>query len=611
MPQEFKPSYTFSEDRLNELKQLFPEAFEDGVFNVDTLKELIGEFATDNNTKEHFGLNWVGKLNSKKLAAKPPTGTLKSCIGEGENEEITGNIFIEGENLEVLKILRKSYMGKIKMIYIDPPYNTGKDFIYNDTFADSTEDYLRRTGQKSDEGVLVSNAKTSGRFHADWLTFIYSRLKLAKDLLKEEGVIFISIDEVEFSKLRLIMDEIFGEQNHIADFVWQNKKGGGNDSKYVAVEHEYLLMYAKNEPNLHELFEPYKPEYLKRYKEEDEIGKFFWDTFKRKSGKQYYPITCPDGEVLEFDNKGNRISWLRSESRFLDDLEKGEVKFTKINDNWSIHFKQRLPKGKKPRTVYLEESIWRDKGTNSNGSSEVLELFGKEVFSHPKPINLLKHIISFNLKKGDLILDFFAGSGSLLQAVLEYQKETKDEINFIGIQIKEEISNKTEEGKNALSLGYNYISEITKDRIIKSLKKYELSSGFKFFKQNSSTIYKWNNFNPDKDGGNLEYQTQLELAYKNPLVDGVETQDFITEVILQEGFPLTAKQEEIVSGVFKITHEWIPYTLYASMLYSFKDTDFSKIQLQDTDHLVCLDKAFEGNDSLKQMLDNQCKLFTI
>lgn len=240
MAEQFKPQYSFTEDRLNELKQLFPEAWEDGVFNVDTLKTLIGEYSTDNNVKEHFGLNWVGKQDARKIAAKPPTGTLKPCPGEGVNEDNTENVFIEGENLEVLKILRKSYMGKIKMIYIDPPYNTGNDFIYNDSFADSTEDYLRKTGDKSDEGLLVSNPKSSGKYHANWLSFMYPRLRLAKDLLKEDGMIFISIDDHEIENLRLMCDEIFGEENFICEINREAIKGG-SQSKNIRVAHDYVL----------------------------------------------------------------------------------------------------------------------------------------------------------------------------------------------------------------------------------------------------------------------------------------------------------------------------------------------------------------------------------
>ena len=277
MPQEFKPQYNFTDDRLNELKQLFPEAWEDGVFNVDTLKTLIGDFSTDNTVKEYFGLNWVGKQDARKIAAKPPTGTLKPCLGEGVNEDSTENIFIEGENLEVLKILRKSYMGKIKMIYIDPPYNTGNDFIYNDTFADSTEDYLRKTGEKSDEGLLVSNPKSSGKYHANWLSFMYPRLRLAKDLLKEDGVIFISIDDNEMDNLRLMCDEIFGEENFIESLIWKKRATPPNDRE-IGRNHEYILVYCKNKISLKLSLQPRDEKMNNRYTNPDKDIRGKWST---------------------------------------------------------------------------------------------------------------------------------------------------------------------------------------------------------------------------------------------------------------------------------------------------------------------------------------------
>jgi adenine-specific DNA-methyltransferase len=365
-------------ENVVKLKELFPEAFTEDKIDFDALKEVLGEYVDDGN--ERYSFTWNGKIKARMIAQTPSTGTLRPCKEESVDWDTTQNIFIEGDNLEVLKLLQKSYHKKVKMIYIDPPYNTGKDFVYKDNFKDNIKNYKEITGQVDGEGRnLSSNPETSGRYHTDWLNMMYPRLKLARNLLKDDGVIFISIDEIEVSKLRIICDEVFGEENHIADFVWQNKKGGGNDAKYVAVEHEYVIMYARDEISLHNLFEPYKPEYLKRYKEQDEIGKFFWDTFKRKSGKQYYPITAPDGAILEIDENGNPISWLRSQGRFQRDLKDGEVRFVGGYGKWSIHFKQRLPQGKKPRSIFLSDSIWDDVGTATNGTKEIQEIFNIEV----------------------------------------------------------------------------------------------------------------------------------------------------------------------------------------------------------------------------------------
>ena len=614
MPQDFKPSYTFTEDRLNELKQLFPEAFEDGVFNVDTLKELIGEYTTSNKIKEHFGLNWMGKQDARKIASKPPTGTLKPCPGEGVNEDTTENIFIEGENLEVLKILRKSYIGKIKMIYIDPPYNTGNDFIYNDTFADSTEDYLRKTGEKSDEGLLVSNPKSSGKYHANWLSFMYPRLRVAKDLLKEDGLIMVSIDDNEAVNLKQMLDEVFGNENFIETVIWKKRYGGGAKEKYLVALHEYVYIYAKNINEVDNITVPLTEESIKRYyklKDNNFNLRGAYRTHPLEATKSMgerknlvYGIPGPNGvEIMP------KRQWLWGKERALKALEKGELEFIKSKDgNWSVHSKQYLynEKGKirEGKQFSIIDNVYTQHGTN-----EIIDLFGNaQIFSFPKPTKFIQTLINLCAKnKNDIVLDFFAGSGSTAHAIIDLVKTDNLSRKFITVQLPE-ICNEKEE---AFKHGYKNIAQVTKERIRRVINKIDKTQGFKVFKQENSTIYKWQDFVPDQDGILPDLFNNLEMAYKNPLQDGVTTQDFITEVILQEGFPLTAKQEEVASGIFKISHEWIPYTLYITMLYSFKDTDFNKLQLQETDHFVCLDKAFEGNDALKQELDNQCKIFTI
>lgn len=606
MPQEFIPQYTFTDDRLHELKQLFPEAWEDGVFNVDTLKTLIGDFSTDNSVKEHFGLNWVGKQDARKIAAKPPTGTLKPCMGEGINEDTTENIFIEGENLEVLKILRKSYMGKIKMIYIDPPYNTGNDFIYNDTFADSTEDYLRKTGEKSDEGLLVSNPKSSGKYHANWLTFMYPRLRLAKDLLKEDGVIFISIDDNEMDNLRLMCDEIFGEENFIESLVWKKRATPPNDRE-IGRNHEYILVYCKNKISLKLSLQPRDEKMNDRYTNPDKDIRGKWSTSdlsaNGKGGRIVesciFGILNPSNNKLYFPPKNK--CWLYNEEKVNLLLKENRIGFRE--NSGTPFLKRYLSEVRQGKTL---PTILDKVGFSSDSAKEIRNLFDSDVFEFTKPTSLIKTLMQTGFsEENQYFLDFFAGSASSAEALLNLNNFKN--VNFICVQIPESINEKSEAGK----LGFKYISQISIARIKKVISKINSKKGFKVFKQNTSTIYKWQDFNSEQDGALPDLFSRMELAYKNPLQDGVTTQDFITEVILQEGFPLTAKQEEVASGIFKLTHDWVPYTLYATMLYSFKNTDFNKLQLQDTDHVVCLDKAFEGNDALKQTIDNQCKLFTI
>lgn len=631
MAEEFKPQYTFTDDRLNKLKQLFPEAWEDGVFNVDTLKTLIGEYSTDNNIKEHFGLNWVGKQDARKIAAKPPTGTLKPCPGEGVNEDNTENIFIEGENLEVLKILRKSYMGKIKMIYIDPPYNTGNDFIYNDTFADSTEDYLRKTGDKSDEGLLVSNPKSSGKYHANWLSFMYPRLRLAKDLLKEDGVIFISIGPDEFANLNLQCDEIFGEEN-LAGICVRQAKSGGNNGVFFSPNVEYILVYCKNISVTKGFKAELSSELIKKvYTSVQESGErkgeyyrtmgLFQAGLKDLRPNQKFFIECPDGsKVLPpcgIQDETMRIGdgrWRWTKPKYLKELENGNVEFKEttssplVNANgepskWNIYtkiwLKDRQEEGQVPNDLILK--------FENRHSSKELKLLDIP-FDFAKPTGLIKYLISFiDMEDGDIILDFFAGSGSTAHAVLDFIESKKKRVQFINVQLNEKVNNKD----LAFKKGFKTISEVTQERIKRAINLINKNQGFKVFKQSKSTIYKWQDFIPQQDGIIPDLFSKLELAFKNPLLDGTDPQDFITEIILQEGFPLTAKKEEAISGVFKITHEWVPYNLYVSMLQSFKNIDLNQLQLKESDHFICLDKAFESNDALKQAIDNQCKLFTI
>jgi len=347
-----------------------------------------------------YGLVWEDKPEDVEERLREELSVLREVKDKAilsDDADAPNHILIEGDNLEALTALSYTHEGKIDVIYIDPPYNTGnKDFVYNDSFVD-TEDSYR---------------------HSKWLSFMNKRLKIAKKLLSDKGVIFISIDDNEQANLKLLCDEVLGAKNCIGMEIWQKKKGGSNDSRHLATEHEYILFYAKSKEDLKEIYIPYEGEYLSRYKEIDEIGRFFWDTFKRKSGKQYYAITCPDGTVLEKEENGEPISWLRSEQRFLSDLQKGETRIIKINGKWTVHFKQRMPEGYKPRSIVV------DKGTTSTGADEIKDIFNSNyVFSNPKPSSLVKYLIEFDNSKDSTILDFFAGSGTTLHATMQLNAE--------------------------------------------------------------------------------------------------------------------------------------------------------------------------------------------
>jgi len=365
-------------------------------------------------------LDWIGKEKVINHHMEVPFRVLEPSYTYGED---SGNMIIHGDNLSALKSLLPRYEGKIRCIYIDPPYNTGNEgWVYNDNVNDPR---IRKW-----LGEVVGTEGEDLSRHDKWLCMMYPRLKLLHRLLAEDGVIFISIDSNEQLNLRYICDEIFGKQNFITELIWQKKKGGSNDSRYVAVEHEYIAMYGKNITALEKIFVKYDDSYTSRYKEEDEKGKFFWDTFKRKSGKQYYPITCPDGTILEKDDNGEPISWLRSEQRFLSDLEEGEVRIIKINGKWTVHFKQRMPLGYKPRSIITEY------GTTSEGAEELKTIFKKtNIFSNPKPVALISFLLKFKSDDEMIVLDSFAGSGTTAHAVLNMNKQDGGNRKFILIEM--------------------------------------------------------------------------------------------------------------------------------------------------------------------------------
>ena len=499
----FPNCITETKDENGELKK---------AVDFDLLKQELSQILVDGE-QERYRLDWVGKKEAILTANAPIAKTLRPCREESINFDKTENLFIEGDNLEALKLLQENYLGKVKMIYIDPPYNTGNDFIYEDDFAESTNKFFERSNQVDEDGnKLVAWKETEGRFHSAWLSNMYSRLLLAKNLLKDDGLIFISINDAEVNNLKSLCNEIFGQQNFIAQLIWQNKKGGGNDSIHIATEHEYILVFSKNKSLVEAFFESYSEEYAKRYKEEDSIGKFYWDTFKRKSGKQYYSIECPDGTVLEKDEDGNPISWLRSRDRFLQDKKDGEIRFVETLNGWSVQFKQRMPQGKKPRSIFKTETIIDDKGTTSSGSDNVYSLFKQDVFSNPKPVELLKFLLGFGASNhNDIVLDFFSGSGTMAEAILSQNLDGISR-HYILVQIQEDIDlmlhstsgNARRIAENAISTLKelnlpHFITELSKERIRRAGKKIiednatkegieNLDIGFRVLKIDSSNM---------------------------------------------------------------------------------------------------------------------------
>ena len=460
-------------EMLDEEKSTDKEKVYKKAVNFELLKQMLSNNVIDGN--EAYEFTWVGKKEAIVEANKPIRKTLRPCPEESVDWDNTENLYIEGDNLEVLKLLQESYLGKIKMIYIDPPYNTGSDFIYKDNFKIKKKEYEEALGEIDEDGNrMQKNTDSNGRFHSDWCSMIYSRLLLSRNLLRDDGVIFISIDDCEVENLKKICDEVFGANNFIAQLIWQNKKGGGNDSKYIAVEHEYIISYARNKELLEEFYESYSQKYIKRYKEKDEIGRYYWDTFKRKSGKQYYPIECPDGTILEYDEDGNAISWLRSKNRFNEDIKKGEIRIIKNKNKWSVQFKQRIPKGKTPRSIFTTNTVIDNKGTTSTGAGNVYEYFKKDVFSNPKPAELIKFLLGFGMTKDDIVLDFFSGSGTTAEAVFRSNLEG-EKYKFILVQVKEDIDLKRVGGdanaKRIITNAISILDELEKPHVISELAK--------------------------------------------------------------------------------------------------------------------------------------------
>ncbi|MDM0937020.1 site-specific DNA-methyltransferase [Clostridium perfringens] len=419
---------------------------------------------------------------------------------------------------------------------MDPPYNTGNDFIYKDDFKDNIANYKEKMNE-----ACKTNTNNDGRYHTNWLNMMYPRLKLARNLLTEDGVIFISIDDNEVANLKKICDEILGEYYYIGQFVKQSKVGGGSDSKYMAKEHEYLLVYAKNIDYLPEMFEEHNKEYLKRYKETDDNGKFYWDTFARNGLKNpiNYDIVAPDGTIIN----GN---WIRSKERFEKEYKNGIIRIIKKNDgNWSVQFKQYLNiNGKKPR------SMTTDFGGTIDGKREIENLFDNDkVFSYPKSTSFLIKLMRFiAFKEDEIVLDFFSGSATTAHAVMKLNAEDNGKRRFIMVQIPEE----TDEKSEAFKAGYRNICEIGKERIRRAGKKIleenegkegieDLEIGFKVFKLDSTNLKEWD----ENILSNKENKQQSFDDLKNPIKEGRTTEDLVYEIMLKYGVDLTMQIEEL------------------------------------------------------------------
>ena len=464
-----------AERNIEILGQMFPNCLTE-IINADgklvraiDFDKLRQELACEvvEGAEERYQFTWPDKRNAIRLANAPTNKTLRPCREESVNFDNTENLYIEGDNLEVLKLLRENYLGKVKMIYIDPPYNTGNDFVYNDDFAKSKAEFEAQSGLFDEEGnrmadPMVQNTESNGRFHTDWLNMIYPRLKVAKDLLSDDGVIFISIDDCEIVNAIKLCSELFGQDNFVSQFIWKKKQGGGNDSSYVVAEHEYIVCFAKNKSSLSfNLDTKYKLDDA-LYPYSDAIGDYGLITLDKASiqfsQSLVYEIVGPNGEIYTPRIvKGKQSCWRWSKAKV--EAQYSDLVFK----NGKVYTKYYRPKGVTPRSLLIDAVY----GRTESGNDDISSLFEKNPFSYPKPVALIHHFCSIASASDSLILDFFSGSATTAHAVMQLNAEDGGNRHFIMVQLPE----LTDEKSEAYKAGYKNICEIGKERIRRAGKK--------------------------------------------------------------------------------------------------------------------------------------------
>ena len=532
-------------DNLAKLKALFPELVTEGpqgvAVNVDVLKGLVGD-ATVTDVDEKYGLNWHGKRAARQLALTPSTGTLRPCPDESVDWDTTQNLMIEGDNLEVLKLLQKSYAGKVKLIYIDPPYNTGKDFVYPDNFKDSIQNYLELTGQVEGGRKVSSNTDSSGRFHTDWLNMIYPRLKLAHSLLKDDGVIFVSIADHEIHNLRAAMNEVFGEENFIAAVIWQKVFSPKNSARHFSEDHDYVVVYAKNADSWFPRLLPRSEEMESRYTNPDNDPRGPWTSGDLSARNYYgegtYGVTCKSGRYIEGPPPGRY--WAVSEKKFNELNADGRIWWGVDGDNMP-RFKRFLSDvqgGKVPQTLWFHEEV----GNTQESKKELLALVNfpnsDVVFDTPKPTRLMRRImqIATSPDGDDLIVDFFAGTGTTMDAMFAQNAEDGGKRRCILVQLPEPLA-------GAEAAGWTTIADVTRARIRGAGQRhkgkdpmYTGDVGFRTFRLDTSNIRAWA---PDR----ADLPTSLFDHLDH--VDAERTdEDVLYEVLLKLGLDLCVPIEQ-------------------------------------------------------------------
>lgn len=610
-------SQTPQKERLETLRLLMPEAFDEGHIDWEKLKAALGENV--NFANERYVLNWAGKSEAFRVMQQPSTATLVPCREESVDFDNTQNVFIEGENMEVLKVLQRSYFRKVKMIYIDPPYNTGSDsFIYPDKFSESKEEYLRRVGDKNEEGYMTrdgmfrKNAKENGQYHSNWLNMMMPRLYLAKSLLREDGVIFISIDDNEVYNLRLLMNEIFGEENFVAQFIWHAKKGGGSDSSKIVTDQEYVLCYLKSDNPAEALQKVElagetldKQDEKGSYRRGRELNKWGSNSRREDRPTMYFPIKGPNGkEVYPIRNDGSEGCWRWGRKAMKAIVEGGDVEFVERQDGTYIAYE-------KIRNTDVRFKPYRtfiNCGTTADGSKLIKSIFGAKYFDFPKPLDLITILANIGLGENDILLDFFSGSGTTAHAVMELNKDGGNR-KYICVQLPELCDEKSE----AYKAGYKTIAEISKERIrragAKIRKEVEMEQakqkeqlsfdeeqtvtmpdlGVKVFKLSDSNFKQWR----DIKGSNKEEWQQQMLDFLDPVTENATIDNMVYELLLKSGKDLNSVIEQ-KEGYYLINGNEL-----ILMLESATQDVVNSVLAEHPDKVIALDRLFEGNDQLK------------
>ena len=603
------------DENIKRIGELFPNCLtevknENGrpqvAIDFDQLRQELSKNIVE-GPEERYQFTWPDKRNAIRLANAPTTDTLRPCREESVDFDNTQNLYIEGDNLQVLKLLRENYLGKVKMIYIDPPYNTGNDFVYNDNFDQDKQEYVHNSGQYDEQGnQLVTNTESNGRFHTDWLNMIYPRLKVAKDLLSEDGVIFISIDDCEQRNMRILCDEIFGESNFVTQIVWQKIHSIKNDARFFSENHEYALIYARNKEKYKVELLPRTAEMNERYKNPDNDPRGPWQSGdlvasgERSNG--HFIITSPkSGKTFDVPQGKH---WVYSESNLKKLVEDNQIWFGEDGNSFprKKRFLSDVQDGRTASTIWLSEEV----GHNQTATREVKHLFDdNKYFDFPKPVSYIKQMLMVSTKNEDIVLDFFSGSATTAHAVMQLNAEDGGNRKFIMVQLPEA----TDEKSEAYKAGYKNICEIGKERIRRAGKKIkeesplttqDLDTGFRVLKLDSSNMQD-------------VYYTPEEFDYRDLFEDNIKPdrteEDLLFQTMIDLGIELSAKIEQTqIAGktVWNVSDGY----LMACFDEAVNETTITEIAKQQPYYFVMRDKSLANDnvaDNFEQIFNHYSK----